>query len=111
AIYADTIVRSSGTGAADSGEVNPYQFRADVHFALGGVQGRGGLGSGSYGRQTPNGQPPQVLLPSGMSQQEFDLRMSVLPTRAGDIGIWRGAVNGAPRWGDGRPMSMNDLRS
>lgn len=93
-IYAGFAGRNGWTG-----ELRADWFGTAVNMALGATK-RGGEWQGGLG--TYNGR--KILLPSTMTQREFDAALTKLdrPIRAS---------TGAPVWSDGTPVKVGQLRS
>jgi len=107
AIYAERL-RASGQSTRP--DFSSPDFAAAVSTALGGSGSGGGMGRWTWGPRAADGEYPGMVLPAGMSQDEFHRRMANLPiARTG--GRWpSGAINGIPASADGSVVSTDEIR-
>lgn len=96
-IYAEQM-RSRGAGGETP--FDERQYDVAVHLALGGDT-QGGVRRGGIGEW----REAAMLLPTRMTQAEFDQRMTRLSAK-----MPAGAVNGSPVWKDGSPVMSGDIR-
>jgi hypothetical protein len=101
-IYAERL-RQNGTLAR--GDFSYGDMTAAANTVLGQNPNGGGMGRWTWGPKASDGNAPGMVLPVGMSEDDFHSRMANLTPQS-----WHSIANGTPVWSSGHEMTPDDLR-
>ncbi|MDX3883609.1 MAG: hypothetical protein QHC65_04245 [Sphingomonas sp.] len=98
-LFNATNIYAARAGQEGWSNLHSGEFRRSIRWAAGGRMSGGGWKGGLVNWRGEN-----VIAPQGMTQSEFDVRLSSATDRN-----WMDAAIGAPAWANGRALSAREL--